>query len=322
MNDINSEGILYMKVGVIGTGKMGENHVRTYLSLKDHCQLVGIFDNDKNRSLDIAKKYNVKQFSTIDELLQTVDAVSIAVPTAFHYDIALACIKSKTHMLIEKPITSTVEQADDLIKKTNNAGIKLQVGHIELFNPLIQILKQELENEDIIGISLLRLNPYDERIKDVDVVKDLMIHDLYILSELLQDKVTAFHAIGNVIDNTTKHAAVIIESSQGVTAELIASFKSKRKTRLIQIFTEEAFFEANLLNNTIKITKTIELDSNESLIPITKTIQIDNATQPLDFQLMDFLHCIKFNKAPAVSAEHGKQALEITNRISQSIYKS
>ncbi|MBN6205205.1 Gfo/Idh/MocA family oxidoreductase [Ralstonia pickettii] len=321
MIDINSEGILYMKVGVIGTGKMGENHVRTYLSLKDHCQLVGIFDNDKNRSLEIAKKYNVKQFASIDALLQAVDAVSIAVPTEVHYDIALACIRNKTHMLMEKPITSTVEQANHLIEKSSNAGIKLQVGHIELFNPLIRILKKELVNEDIIGISFLRLNPYDNRIKDVDVIKDLMIHDLYILTELLQDKIEEYYAIGNVIDNTTKHAAVLIKSSQGITAELLASFKSNRKIRMIQVFTEDAFFEADILNNTIQITRTTQMDSKEITIPLTETIHIDNATQPLNIQLLEFLHCIKCDKSPSVSGEHGRQTLEITNKISELIYK-
>lgn len=311
-----------MKVGVIGTGKMGENHVRTYLSLEDHCQLVGIFDNDKNRSFEIADKYNVKQFLSIDELLQNVDAVSIAVPTEFHYDIGLACIRNKTHMLMEKPITSTVEQADDLIQKASTAEVTLQVGHIELFNPLIHLLKNELINEEIISISFLRLNPYDNRIKDVDVVMDLMIHDLYILSDLLQDSFVKYYAVGNVLDNTTKHAAVIIESTGGVTAELIASFKSKRKIRMIQVLTEDAFIETDILNNTIKITCTQTLDANEMTIPLTKVIQIDKEIQPLSLQLLEFLNCIKHDHVPSVTGEHGRRALEITNKISESIHKS
>lgn len=311
-----------MKVGVIGTGKMGENHVRTYLSLQDDCSLIGIYDNDRNRSLEIANKYNVKSFPTIDELLENVDAASIAVPTAFHYDVGLACIRKKTHMLMEKPITNTVSEAEDLIEKASIAGVKLQVGHIELFNPLIHILKKELEDECVIGISFLRLNPYDHRIKDVDVVKDLMIHDLYILAELLQDDFAEFYALGNVIDDTTKHATVIIQSSQGVIAELVASFKSKRRMRVIQILTEDKFIKADLLNNTIETTQTEVLESNEMPIPVTNTIQLNHRLQPLSIQLSSFINCIKLDKPPFVSGEQGKKALEITSKISDAIYNS
>lgn len=309
-----------MKVGVIGTGKMGEYHVKTYLALQDHCQLVGIFDNDEDRSREIAEKYKVKQFLSVDELLQSVDAVSIAVPTDYHYEIGLACIRNKTHLLIEKPITSTVAEADDLIQKAKKAGVKLQVGHIELFNPLIPILKQELENEEIIGISFFRLNPYNARLKDIDVVKDLMIHDLYILDELLKQKIVEFHALGNIIDHSTKHAAVILKSTQGVTVELIASFKSKRKVRTIQVFTKEALIEADLLNRTIRVTRTSTPFSKKIAVPLTKTITIDNNVQPLDIQLIEFLHCIKFDKPPAVSGKQGKRIVELTIKISESIH--
>ncbi|WP_255770958.1 Gfo/Idh/MocA family protein [Oceanobacillus alkalisoli] len=317
-----SEEILSMKVGVIGTGKMGEYHVKTYLALQDHCELVGIFDRDEDRCREIAKKYQVKHFLSLDELLQTVDAVSIAVPTEYHYDIGLACIRNKTHLLIEKPITSTTWQADDLIEKAKAAGVKLQVGHIELFNPLIPILKNELENEKVIGISFLRLNPYDERMKDSDVVKDLMIHDLYILDELLQQKLVEFYALGNIIGHSTKHASVILESAQGVTVELIASFKSKRKIRTIQVFTEDALIEADLLNSTITVTRTATPLSPKIAVPLTKTLTIDKSIQPLDFQLIAFLDCITFDKTPAVSGEQGKRALELVNKISESIHPS
>ena len=131
---------IFDKVGVIGTGKMGENHVRTYLSLYKHCQLVGIYDNNKEKSQQISDKYQVQQFQSLSDLLQAVDAVSVAVPTEFHYDIGLTCIKHNVHILMEKPITNTITQAKELNKKALEAGVKLQVGHIELFNPLIKIL--------------------------------------------------------------------------------------------------------------------------------------------------------------------------------------
>ncbi len=301
-----------MKVGVIGTGNMGENHVRTYLSLREHCQFVGIYDNDENKSHQIAKKYKVKQFKSIHDLLQSVDAVSVAVPTEFHYDIGLTCIQHNVHMLMEKPITNTVVQAKDLLHKAIKAGVKLQVGHIELFNPLIKALTKELEDKDIIGVDLHRMNPYDERVKGIDVVKDLMIHDLYILQELLQDKFLEFYALGKIIENTPKHAVVIIESSQGVIAQLTASFKSKRKIRTIQILTEDAFIETDILKNEIKITRDTDI----------QTIKIDNDIQPLRIQLLDFINCIRFEREPFVSGKDGMKALLITNKISEAINKN
>lgn len=309
-----------MKIGVIGTGKMGENHVRTYLSLDDHCQFVGIYDNDFSKAQEIAKKYNVTPFRSIEKLLLAVDAVSIAVPTEFHYKIGLTCIDYKVHIMMEKPITTNVEQADDLIHKARQAGVKLQVGHIELFNPLIQYLLKELESANIIGASFHRLSPYDDdRMKQVDVVSDLMIHDLYILNRLLKDNMTTFYAFGKVMDQTIKHAAVLIKSTQGVIAQLTASFKSKRKQRNIQILTEDAFIVADILANEITITHFTVENTNDIPVPVTKTIQFDDKMQPLRVQLMDFINCIKYDTQPTVSGTDGMEALKITNKISETI---
>ncbi|WP_373894966.1 Gfo/Idh/MocA family oxidoreductase [Virgibacillus natechei] len=308
-----------MKVGVIGTGKMGENHVRTYLSMYDHCQLVGIYDNNENKSQQIAQKYKVKQFQSIDDLLQSVDAVSIAVPTEFHYDIGLACIQQNVHMLMEKPVTSTVAQAENLLYKSREKGVKLQVGHIELFNPLIQVLTKMLRHETIVGLIFHRMSPVDERIKHVDVVKDLMIHDLYILNELVRDSVVAYYAFGKVIDNTPIHAAAITRSSQGVTAQFTASFKSRKKVRNIQILTEDAFITADILNREIKTTHAVVEDTSNTPVPAWQTIQIDDSLQPLSVQLLDFINCITFDREPSVSGEDGLNVLMITNEISESI---
>lgn len=310
-----------MKVGVIGTGNMGENHVKTYLSLQEHCQLVGIFDNDSNKAQQIAKKYQVKQFQSIDDLLQSVDAVSIAVPTEYHYEVGLHCIKHHVHMLMEKPITATIEEAEDLIQKANQAGIKLQIGHIELFNPFIQFLTQELNNETIIGMSIHRMSPYEERMKNVDVVNDLMIHDLYIVNKLLDENdITEYHALGNIIDNTTKHAIVILKSAKGVTAHLTASFKSKKKVRTIQILTDQSFIEADILNQRIHITRAVLEDKSNTPIAVTETIDIDDTLKPLSIELADFLNCIKKDAIPTVPGEEGLRVLTLTNDIKDAIY--
>jgi len=309
-----------MKVGVIGTGNMGENHVKTYLSLQEHCQLVGIYDIDSIKAQQIAKKYQVKQFQSIDDLLQAVDAVSIAVPTKYHYEVGLNCIKHNVHMLMEKPIASTIKEAEDLIQKAYQAGIKLQIGHIELFNPFIQFLTQELKDETIIGMSIHRMSPYDERMKNVDVVNDLMIHDIYIVNKLLNDNnITEYYALGKTIDNTTKHAVVIMKSAKGVTAHLTASFKSKKKIRTIQILTEESLIEADILNQRMNITRSVLENKSNTLIPVTETIDIDDTLQPLTIQLTDFLNCIKKDTVPTVPGEEGLRVLTLTNEIKNAI---
>ncbi|QDP39289.1 Gfo/Idh/MocA family oxidoreductase [Radiobacillus deserti] len=301
-----------MKVGVIGTGNMGENHVKTYLAMKEHCQLVGIYDNDPKQGRQISDKYTIKQFQSLSELLRSVDAVSIVVPTEYHYEIGLRCIENKVHIFMEKPITDTVDQALDLIEKAEKAGVKLQVGHIELFNPLIQTLAEQLSDQTIIELDFHRMSPYNEKLKNVDVVKDLMIHDLYILQSFIkQDKLLNFFSMGQIIENTPKHASVLTKSEAGVIAKLTASFKSKRKVRTIQILTEDALIEADILNNQLKITRDL----------VSQELRIHDTIQPLQRQLTDFIECIRSDRIPTVTGYDGVKTLQKANEISKALHQ-
>ncbi len=272
-----------------------------------------------NKRRQVAEKYNVQQFQSIDDLLQSVEAVSIAVPTEFHYEIGLACIRNNVHMLMEKPITSTVAQADDLIDKASKAGVKLQVGHIELYNPFIQMLLHLLADESIVGVTFHRISPSGSGIKDVDVVKDLMIHDIYILNKMLKDDGSEFCALGEVIDGTPKHAVAFKRSSQGITAQLTASFMSKRKVRNMQILTKDAFMEADLLSNTIKMTGSFIEETSNNPVPVTKTIQFEESIKPLHPQLLDFISSIKSDKDPSITGEDGREVLITANQITDAI---
>lgn len=309
-----------MKVGVIGIGNMGEKHVKTYASLSHHCKLVGIYDNDKNRASLVAKKYHVSMFENVIDLLREVDAVSIAVPTEFHYEIGLLCIKHKVHILMEKPIAYSLDQAKILKEKADEAGVKFQVGHIELFNPLIQALKKEISKDKIIAIYMQRMSQYDKKLKSIDVVQDLMIHDLYILEELLNDDISTFFTLGKVIENTPKHAMVLIKSNNEVIANVTASFKAPYKKRLIQIFQEDGLIEADLLKNELKVIKTNK-ESDNSSYTNSETHHILPTAQPLKNQLINFIDCIKYDLHPTVTANHGIKALELSNAISHSLMK-
>lgn len=308
-----------MKVGVIGTGNMGENHVRTYLSMDDDCQLIGIYDDDVQKRSQVAQKYNVKPFQSVDGLLKSVDAVSIAVPTEFHYEIGLECVRHNVHMLMEKPLTATVADADHLIKKAFETGVKLQTGHIELYNPFIQVLLDLLKGESIVGAAFHRISPANAKLSHVDVVKDLMIHDIYILNELCQGNALEVNAFGKVIKNIPKHAAAVIRTSQGVTAQFTASFMSGRKVRTIQIQTESAFIEADILNHEINVTRTFSEETGNHPISLSQKVQVGDSVQPLFLQLTDFINCIKAGTEPSVSGEDGKRALMIANQITDLI---
>jgi len=309
-----------MKIGVIGTGSMGEKHVRTYASLSDYCQLIGIYDNDKKRGTEIASKYQVKLFKSINDLLLEVDAVSIAVPTEYHYEIGLACIKNSVHMLMEKPISSNIKQAEILIKKTKEAGLKLQVGHIELYNPLINVLKDMVAQEKVVALDIHRMSPYDSRLSKVDVIQDLMIHDIYILKELLNDEIINYYTLGKTIDGKSKHAVAIVKCVNGTIAQLTASFKSIEKVRTIHVLTEKQVIKADLLENKIEIiglpNSNSEQSNNYSEEKIIKVIKIPY-NEPLKIQLMDFIDCIKNNTEPSVTGKDGVDILTICNKMSE-----
>lgn len=312
-------GAVKMKIGVIGTGSMGEKHVRTYTSLSGYCQLIGIYDSDEKRGTEIAHKYQVKSFKSIDDLLLAVDAVSIVVPTEYHYEIGLACIKNRVHMLMEKPMASNVKQAELLNEKAKEAGVKLQVGHIELYNPIINVLKDMLAQEKVIALDIHRMSPYDPRLSKVDVIQDLMIHDIYILKELLNDEIIDFYTFGQTAEGISKHAVAIVKSINGIIAQITASFKSMEKVRTIHVLTEEQVIKADLLDNKIEVIKSPNLESEQSTSDyeekITKVINIPQK-EPLKLQLIDFLNCIKNNKEPSVNGESGIDVLDICNKIS------
>lgn len=312
-----------LKVGVIGTGVMGENHVRVYSNLPNYCRLVGIYDKNEIRARKVAKNYQTTAYQNLEELLKQLDAVTIAVPTNYHYEIGLLCIKHNVHILMEKPITSNSKEAEHLVKEARKKGIIIQVGHIELYNPTIEVLKNIIRNEKIIAVDIHRLSPLSPRIEHANVVQDLMIHDLYILYDLLGDHFKKIYALGKIYDGKIRHAITIAQFTQGVISQLTASFVTEDKVRTIRITTENAFIQADLINRTILISRA----TNYYLNPIGTNYKQQNLIEKvmvppkeaLTTQLIDFLNCIKTNRKPKVTGEDGIIFLELTEQISSMI---
>ena len=310
-----------MKTGVIGTGSMGEKHIRTYLSLQDKCQLAGIYDTDTERAKRMAEQYKIKAFARLEDLLEAADAVSIAVPTPYHYETALACIQAKVHMLIEKPFTETAEQAELLIERAKDHNVLIQVGHIELFNPVIHLLRSLIVNENIIAADIRRLNMYDPRTKDTDVIQDLMIHDIYLLKELFSMENCEIYGSGIHRDGSLKYASVLIALESGETAHLTASLKSEQPERSVRIMTEQSIIKADLLTGKIIKATSVLTAGGEYVKEDIQTFQAAD-DKPLTLELLDFIQCAEQGSPPQVTGEEGLKAIQLTERIRKIVCKN
>ncbi|MFB4160349.1 Gfo/Idh/MocA family oxidoreductase [Geomicrobium sp. JSM 1781026] len=307
-----------MKIGVIGAGNMGENHLRTYASMPRHCELIGVYDVDQSKRDRAAEQYMITSFPSLETLLESVDAVSITVPTPYHFEVGMTCIEYGIHMLMEKPIASTEDEAKELQKAAMKADVTLQVGHIELFNPLIQTLKTILLKEQLLSIETHRMAPFAENTRNVDVVHDLMIHDLYLIHELTGESFDHLHSFG-IAETNPSHASVLAKSKQGTIIELTASFRSTKKVRTMQILTDNNHIFADLLQNTITITKTAEPGGATYPKTISENIYIPSFLQPLTLELSDFITNVVNKRTPTVTAQHGIEALKLSNKISNEI---
>jgi UDP-N-acetylglucosamine 3-dehydrogenase len=188
-----------LKVGVIGVGAMGENHVRNFSQMP--VELIGVADTDAQRAGQVAAKYRIRAFPSADALLRTVDAVSIAVPTTFHREVALMALAGGVHILVEKPIASTLAQAQEMMTAVRRSGKVLMVGHSERFNPAIDALKERIDRGElgeIVAITAKRVGPHNPRIRDVGVIIDLGVHDIDVISYLYGRRASKVFAVSGV----------------------------------------------------------------------------------------------------------------------------
>lgn len=236
-----------VKVGVIGAGVMGQRHCRVYSSLR-RAELVGICDSRFEVGYLIAQQYEVPFYEHIDDLLAHVDAVSVVTPTPFHFEIAMHCLARGIHVIIEKPITETVEQAEWLTQAAEDRNLVVQVGHIERFNPTYSELKNVLEEMTPLAINLRRLSPYQGSNTDVDVIFDLMIHDLDLVLNLIQQEPISINAYGlTALSGKIDHAVAHLGFQSGPLVTVTASRVTEQKVRSIEVTAMEAYVEGDLL---------------------------------------------------------------------------
>ncbi|MFH1791044.1 MAG: Gfo/Idh/MocA family oxidoreductase [Candidatus Omnitrophota bacterium] len=297
-----------INVGVVGVGHLGALHARVYSQIKS-ANLVGVCDVDKKRAKKVGRKHKVWYFADFSELFDKVQAVSIAVPTSMHYRIAKEFLIHGIHVLVEKPITSTYEEADELVRLATERNLILQVGHIERFNPAVRAMEPFITNPKFIEGQ--RMGPFSKkaRVKDVGVVLDLMIHDIDLILGLMGTDVKHIEAVGaSSVSKFEDMANVRLTFRNGVICDITASRITKEEIRKIRIFQEDSYILLDLLHKEAYIFKKIDGIIKKDKIKILKT-------EPLKEELKSFINCVRSGTRPIVSGEEGRKALGVALSI-------
>jgi len=303
-----------LKTAVIGVGYLGKFHAEKYAAL-EKSDLIAVVDANAETAKEIADKYGVKALTDYHELLGKVDAVSIAAPTTLHHQIARDFLEHDTHVLIEKPITVTVDQADDLIELAITNDLMIQVGHLERFNAALMDLSGTLETPTFIESH--RLAPFNPRATDVNVILDLMIHDIDIILDIVKSDIKEMRASGTqVLTNSTDIANVRIEFENGCVANVTASRVSVKTERKMRIFQHNAYISVDFHNRELSIYKKGEKEMHPGIPEIVSEISTYDNSDALNLEISAFLDSIHHGTPILVSGEDGRRALDAAIKIS------
>ena len=301
-----------VKVGVIGVGYLGSIHARIYRELTE-CELVGVCDIDNDKREEISQKLGVPGYSNYADLFGKVDAVSIATPTKSHCPIASSFLRQKIHLLVEKPFTTSLKEADSLIRLARKNRLILQVGHIERFNSAFSATRDIIKKPRFIECH--RLSPFPNRSLDVGAVLDIMIHDIDIVLGLVDSKIKRIEAVGvNVLTAFEDIANARITFKNGCVANLTASRVSDETMRKIRIFQEDTYIS---LDYKEAAAVAYRKDANRIIkedLPIEKE-------QPLQKELSSFIHCVAAHEQPLVSGPVAREALAVALEIQKQIWR-
>jgi predicted dehydrogenase len=310
-----------LRVGIIGVGIMGERHCRVYSSLRG-IDVVGVADLDAERGRSIAAQYDTRYFENHRDLLRAVRAVSIATTTPAHFELVMEALEQRVHVLVEKPLAETLEQGEHMVAEAEKCNLVLHVGHIERFNPAYIELKNVTEGMRLIAINVRRLSPFDLSNTDVDVIRDLMVHDLDLVSDLAGRRLEGINAWGrSMTTGAIDHAVASLSFKEGPIATLFASRITEQKVRLMEVIAEGAYIEADLLSKSVLVhrrTLPQYLDSRqltkyrqESII---ERIYVPMA-EPLMLELRHFVECVTEGKSGRVPGSDGLYALRLAQAV-------
>jgi len=336
-----------MNIGVIGVGKLGEFHTKLLTEIAQESpdlQFAGIYDLDNVRAKEMARKYNVNNFDSLELLAKTCDAAVLATTTSSHYNIACTLLNAGLHLFIEKPITTTVEEADELIRLEAENKVRIQVGHIERFNPALRAVETYIGKP--MYIQAERLTGFSKRVTDVSVVLDLMIHDIDLVLSLIPSNIKHIAASGvRVFSNELDMATARIDFVNGATANVTASRLSRSRMRKLRFFCNDpkSYASLDLTTGKSEVYRLVKPEDASSKNPLKSfaarkileqfgEIQETMQGMVLDYihpevpkinalrdELEHFINAIRDNKPMAVSSSDGRRAIMVAGQITDEI---
>jgi len=323
-----------IKIGVVGAGHLGKLHTKMFKET-DNTFLSGVFDLDSLKSKTAAEEFNTTAFDSFAELLKNVDAVSIAATTSAHYEIAKECLNAGKHIFLEKPITATIPQAEEIVELANKSNLNLQVGHIERFNPALLSVEKYIDDPKFIQTD--RLAQFNLRGTDVAVVLDLMIHDIDIILSLIKSKVKNVEASGvAIVSDNIDIANARIQFENGAVANVTASRISQKKLRKMRLFQRDGYIALDFITGVSEMYRLLsdEQEMQPSYVPFgeigvgdKKKRLVYEQPEPrqvnaLKYELQFFIDSIVKNEKPVVSGNDGLRALRVAETIIEKINKS
>ena len=307
-----------LRVGVVGVGYLGKFHARIYSEM-DGVDLVGVVDSDKDTADEIASQYGTQGYTDYHELLGKVDAINIVVPTTLHLEVARPFLEQGVHMLMEKPIATTIEEGEKLVKLADEAGVVFQVGHLERYNSGLQALIDRMQGAPTF-IEVHRLGTFVERATDVDVITDLMIHDIDIVGALMGVPAKKVDASGSAV--LTDHVDIAnarIEFENGAVANVTASRVSNKRFRRIRVFAKKQYYSLDFAEQQLEVVTAGDVDPDTGR-PAIEQQKLDIEPQPpLDAELADFIDAVRNKRKPLVDGHTGLEALRMAFKIKESI---
>lgn len=323
-----------LKIGVLGAGHLGKIHIRLLLELKNEFELVGFYDPLPENAEKVKEEYNIPFFNSVEALLDVVDCIDIVTPTLSHYECAALALRKSKHVFIEKPVTETVQEAKTLMNLSHEANVKVQVGHVERFNPAFQGALPYFNRP--MFIETHRLAQFNPRGTDVPVVLDLMIHDLDIILSVVKSNIKRISASGvAVVSDTPDIANARIEFDNGCVANLTASRISMKNMRKSRFFQKDAYISVDFLTKELEVVRMEDVVGEAGPFDMVLELGEGKAAKKILFdkpnldevnaikeELRTFHHAIVNDETPVVSLEDGYKALDVAHQILEKLAKN
>ena len=299
-----------LRVGVVGVGVMGANHARVFSDLAE-VKLVGIADTDPKQRAFVAQALQCTGYADVGALIEAgVDAITIAAPTHLHRDLALTCIRHGVHILVEKPIASSVEEGRAIIAAAERAGVTLMVGHVERFNPAVEAIKNAIRDEDILSIAITRVGPFPPRMSNVGVVIDLAVHDIDLICWFTDsDIIDVQPQLSSAVAEREDIALLQFRTASGVLAHINTNWLTPFKARNVTVATRKKYIMGDLLTRQVTECFGFQPDGSYSM----RHLSVGHA-EPLRTELQAFVSAVRHAQTPAVTGAEGVASLEIAIR--------